>query len=301
MTVGEGPGINLNNCLDYVGVERNELDMIFHFDHMFLDFGHEGRYDPVPWNLTDFKKIFNLWDEKLKGKSWGSIFLGNHDFARIVSRFGNDRQYREQSAKLLATMLLTLRGTPYIYQGEEIGMTNVSFPSIDDYKDIEAINGWNEALENGKDMDKFMKAVQEQGRDNARTPIHWNDTPHAGFSAVEPWIKVNPNYHEINIETQENDQDSTLNYYRTMVNFRKDNPTLIYGDYKCLFPEHDKMYAYERWDEDSKYLILLNFSEEDIIFERDISNVCTLKINNYSSTNDKCELRSWEAKVFEMR
>ena len=298
MTVGEGPGINLDNCLDYVGDDRNELNMIFHFDHMYLDYGPGGRFDPVPWDLVKFKEIFSSWDEKLKDKGWGSIFLGNHDYPRIVSRFGNDNVYRVESAKLLATMLLSLRGTPYIYQGEEIGMTNVNFPSIDDYRDLEGRNAWNEALENGQNMTEFMEGWRQHSRDNARTPMPWDDSQNGGFSKTEPWIKSNPNYHEINVAAQENDQYSILNYYRTMVKFRKDNMALVYGDYNCIYPEHTKIYAYERWDEQSKYLILLNFSNEDVVYDGSISSSYRLGINNYTTLNDNRALRPWEAKIF---
>jgi oligo-1,6-glucosidase len=298
MTVGEGPGIKLTNCLDYVAADRNELNMIFHFDHMHIDHGPGGKYDPVSWDLPSFKRIFSLWDERLQEKGWGSIFLGNHDYPRIVSRFGNDQQYREESAKLLATMLLSLRGTSFIYQGDEIGMTNVSFPTIDDYRDLEGINAWNEALAKGDDMDGFLEIIHRQGRDNARTPIHWDDTPNGGFTKEEPWIKVNPNYRKINIKAQESNLRSVLNYYRAMIEFRKGNPTLVYGDYACLYPEHTKIYAYERWDEYSAYLVLLNFSDDDVRFESPISDSYKLKMNNYTSRNEKRDLRPWEAKVF---
>jgi len=300
MTVGEGPGINLNNCLDYVGNDRNELNMVFHFDHMFLGHGANGKYEPTPWSLIEFKNIFSLWDEKLKNKGWGSIFLGNHDFARIVSRFGNDNNYRIESSKLLATLLLSLRGTSFIYQGEEIGMTNVSFDTIEDYRDLEALNAWQEAAANGKDMGKFLNGVHQQGRDNARTPMQWRNTINAGFSTAEPWIKVNPNYTEINVYKQENDPLSILNFYRSMIKFRKNNPTLIYGEYKCLYPEDLNLYAFERWDSNSTYLILLNFSEANILFEGDISSSYQLVINNYISPNERKALRPWEAKLFKL-
>ena len=174
VTVGEGPGVNLEHGPKYVSTKEKELNMVFHFDHLTIDFGPEGKYDPVPLDFIRFKTIFRQWDEALKNDGWNSIFLGNHDFSRIVSRFGNDGVYREQSAKLLATLLMTLRGTPYVYQGDEIGMTNVKHNSIDFYDDVETRNAWKAAEAEGKDMEQFLKAVYWQSRDNARTPMQWN-------------------------------------------------------------------------------------------------------------------------------
>lgn len=262
MTVGEGPGINLDNAHLYVGEERDELDMIFHFDHMFMDNGPGGKYDPIETNLVQFKAVFNSWDERLKNNGWGSIFLGNHDFSRMVSRFGNDTVYREASAKLLATLLLTLRGTVYIYQGDEIGMINVAYPSIDDHNDVETLNAWKDAEARGKNMDDFFKIVHLQSRDNARSPMQWDNTKHSGFTGSEPWLKVNPNYRSINVAGQENNPNSILNYYRDMVAFRKANPTLVYGDYECFDADHQTIYAYKRWDDNQELLILLNFSDD---------------------------------------
>lgn len=299
MTVGEGPGINLGNCLDYVGQDRNELDMIFHFDHMYIDHGPGGKYDPKPYDLVEFKKIFTQWDERLRKGGWGSIFLGNHDFSRIVSRFGNDKEYHAESAKLLATLLMTMRGTPYIYQGEEIGMTNVAFDSIEHYNDIEAKNAYHEAIKNGLDLDKFMKGVHEQGRDNSRTPFHWSHDSYAGFSSAKPWIGVNPNFKEINVDQQNNQSDSILNFYRSMVSFRKAHLTMVYGSYECLFPEHDQLYVYTRADADHQYLVLLNFSETILEYPGELSPSAQLVVNNYISPNESKVLRPWEAKVFE--
>ena len=189
MTVGEGPGITLEHGLNYVGEDRNELDMVFHFDHMFLDFGEGGKFDPRPYDLVEFKNVFTAWDEKLKGKGWGSIFLGNHDFPRIVSRFGNDGEYREKSAKLLAMLLLSLRGTTYIYQGDEIGMSNVAFEDPADYRDIETLN-YFKTLDDPKEG---LVNVHPMGRDNARTPMQWSNDHNGGFTSVEEgWIKSNP-------------------------------------------------------------------------------------------------------------
>lgn len=300
MTVGEGPGIDLEHGINYVEESGKELNMIFHFGHMFMDNGPRGKYDPVEWDLVDFKNVFTVWDEKLRGKGWGSIFLGNHDFPRIVSRFGNDKTYWKQSAKLLATLLLSMRGTTYIYQGDEIGMTNVAHLSIDDYRDIETLNSWKEAEAAGKPMDDFMKLVHLQSRDNARTPMQWNGTEHGGFSSVEPWLKANPNHRDINVEAQQNDDDSILNYYRKMIAFRKEHSTLIYGDYKCLLKDDQHIYAYERFDSEGHFLVVLNFSDNEQAFVEKIGDSLNLLMNNYQDTNETTVLRPWEAKLFKV-
>ncbi len=301
MTVGEGPGINAENGANYVAESRSELDMIFHFEHMSLDHGPGGKYDPVKWKLTEFKKIFTEWDALLDNNNgWGSIFLGNHDYPRIVSRFGDDEEYRKESAKLLATLLLSLRGTPYIYQGDEIGMTNVAYPSIEDYRDIETLNTWKEAGAAGKQMDDFLKIIHSRSRDNARTPMQWDSILYGGFSTERPWIKVNPNYEHINVASQKNDPDSILNYYRNMTRFRKENKTLIYGKYKCLLETDPDIYAYERWDDKKRFLILLNFTNRQLAFEEEISGTFKLRINNYNTENEEGVLRPWEAKIFEI-
>ena len=217
---------------------------------MFLDMGAGGKFDPIPYSLVEFKDIFNRWDAKLsQGNGWGSIFLGNHDFPRMVSRFASDGSYREKAAKLLASMLLSMRGTPYVYQGDELGMSNVAFANPEDYKDIETLNYFKSLEAEGKDPMDHMHNVHKMGRDNARTPMHWSGDKNAGFSEAEPWIKMNPNYPDINVEDQERSTSSILNFYRKMIQFRKDNPTLVYGDYESLQNDHDKIYAYRRWDD----------------------------------------------------
>lgn len=300
MAVGEGPGIDLEHGIDYVAASRKELDMIFHFDHMSIDEGAGGKYDPAEWSLAEFKRIFNDWDDLLyHNGGWGSIFLGNHDYPRVVSRFGNDGEYREQSAKQLATLLLSLRGTPYIFQGDEIGMTNAAFSSIDDYRDIETLRAWEQAELAGKNMDDFLRIVHAKSRDNARTPMQWDATPNGGFSVGEPWIRVNPNYRDINVSSQEEDPDSILNYYTEMIRFRKEHPTLIYGEYRCLQEKHPGIFAYERWDETRRFLVLLNFTDRTTAYDGELSDTAELKINNYNCSNEKKALRPREAKIFE--
>lgn len=298
VTVGEGPGVNLEHGPKYVSTKEKELNMVFHFDHLTIDFGPEGKYDPVPLNFIRFKTIFRQWDEALKNDGWNSIFLGNHDFSRIVSRFGNDGVYREQSAKLLATLLMTLRGTPYVYQGDEIGMTNVKHNSIDFYDDVETRNAWKAAEAEGKDMEQFLKAVHWQSRDNARTPMQWNASKQAGFTAGQPWIPVNENYTHINVEAAENTPDSILHYYRKMIAFRKANPTLVYGDFEDLLPDHSQLYVYRRWDENGHYLVVHNFSDQPISWDKP-SEEYWVALGNYS-TQKEGQLSPWESRVYRL-
>ena len=298
VTVGEGPGVNLKTGLNYVDESEQELNMVFHFDHLQIDFGPEGKFDPQPIDFIKFKKVFSDWDLYLKNKGWNSIFLGNHDFSRIVSRFGNDKKYRNQSAKLLATLLMTLRGTPYVYQGDEIGMTNIKYPSIDYYDDIETRNAWKEAEEQGKDMDIFLKAVHRQSRDNARTPLQWDNSSFAGFSNTKPWLDVNENYNKINVELQQDNSDSILNYYREIIRIRKNYSTLIYGDFLDLEPSNEKLYIYKRWDKQKTFIIVLNFSDDKV--QWDIHNFDSLRlvISNYKKPVYTKSVDPWEARVY---
>lgn len=299
MTVGEGPGIDLKNAPKYVDEGRDELDMVFHFDHMFIDAGLAGKYDVIPYDLVKFKKVFSDWDECLKN-GWGSIFLGNHDFSRMVSRFGNDKNYHQESAKLLATLILSLRGTVYIYQGDEIGMTNVAYPSIDHYNDVETLNAWKDAEAREEDMNEFFKLVHDVSRDNARTPMQWDNSVNAGFSSGNPWLKVNENYSRINVASQEHNGSSILNYYREMIAFRKANQCLIYGDYQCIDPENQKIYAYRRWDDEDEFLFVLNFSDDNVEWTSSEINLedFSLVKSNLSSSEKNLSMRPWEAKVF---
>ncbi len=297
MTVGEGPGITLDNALNYVGNDRNELQMIFHFGHMYIDNGPGGKYDPVDYDLIDMKKIFTAWDEKLAQKGWGSIFLGNHDFPRIVSRFGNDMKYWEKSAKVLASLLLCMRGTTFIYQGDEIGMTNVIYENIDDYRDIETLNSWKDALTSGKESSAMLSLIHRQSRDNARTPMQWSSGKNAGFSEVAPWIGINPNFAAINVEQQMKDEKSILTYYRKMIAFRKANNALVYGDYNCILEEDPELYIFERSYKGEVFLVMLNFSEKMREIDAGFSENMTEEIGNYEEAIGLHQLRPWEAKV----
>ena len=296
VTVGEGPGVNLVHGPRYVSAREKELNMVFHFDHLTIDFGPDGKYDPVPLDFVRFKAIFRQWDEALANDGWNSIFLGNHDFSRIVSRFGNDGIYRVQSAKLLATLLMSLRGTPYVYQGDEIGMTNVAHSSIECYDDVETRNAWKAAEAAGKDMNKFLKAVHWQSRDNARTPMQWNASENAGFTTGKPWIPVNKNFTTINVETAEKEANSILHYYRKMIAFRKANPTMVYGDFEDLLPEHPQLFCYRRWDKEANFLLVHNFSDTPTSWEKPSGNYESV-LGNYSNEKQTL-LAPWESRIY---
>ena len=300
VTIGEGPGINLNNGLDYVNEDENELNMIFHFDHLTMDFGKEGKYDPIPFDFIKFKKIFSNWDKLFLKRGWNSIFLGNHDFSRIVSRFGDDNEFHEKSSKLLATLLMTLRGTPSLYQGDEIGMTNIDYNNISFYDDVETINAWKEAIDNKKNMKKFFEAIQKQSRDNARTPMQWDNKKNAGFSKAKPWIKVNDNYKKINVKNQEKDLDSILNHYKLLIKLRKENSTLVYGKYEDLDPMHTKIFSYQRWDENDVFIIHLNFSNCSVKINSNEIKDYKLVISNYTFAKKRYNLNPWEARIYKL-
>jgi len=264
MTVGEAPGVSREDAHLFVDDARKELNMFFHFDLMALD--RDG--DEVfwmredKWKLTEFKKIFSDWDEIFKTKGWGSLYLGNHDFPRAVSRWGNDTpQHWRNSATLLQTFLLTMRGTPYFVFGDEIGMTNIRFENISDYRDINTINRYELLKQQGVDETTFIENEKEASRDNARTPMQWNESAQAGFTEATPWIQVNQNHKTgVNDAQQENDPRSVLNYFRKIAQLRKTHLGLVYGDYEELLKDSETVYAYTRTWEAEKYLILLNFS-----------------------------------------
>jgi oligo-1,6-glucosidase len=298
MTVGEGPGITPQNAKDYLD-DQHGLNMIFHFGHMFMDQGEGGRFDPVQWKMKDFKQVFKTWDDAFKEKGWGSVFLGNHDFARMVSRWGNDRDYWEKSSKLLCTLLLTMRGTTFIFQGDEIGMTNTRLNSVNESKDIETLNGWREAQKKGILEKAFLQAANYAGRDNARTPMQWNSDLSGGFSNGESWMHMNKNTFHINVEAQQVTGDSILNYFRKMTAFRKANPVLTYGRYQPLEETPDSLFLYFRESDKEKLLIVLNFSDQVTNLPDLVRPMITERlIGNYPGPGNADEVRAWEAIVY---
>lgn len=291
MTVGETPFITPHDGDKYVNKDRKELDMIFHFEHVDLpDFNND--------NFLKYKNIQDKWYKVQKNGGWLSQYFANHDQPRPISKFFDDENYREQSAKLLATMLLTLPGTPYIYQGEEIGMTNVDFDSIKDYDDIRTVNKFYELLEKRKKEDFFSK-LKKKSRDNARTPMQWNDKKYAGFSEVNPWLKVNPNYTKINVKDNLNNKDSIYKFYQSLINFRNNHKELIYGDYIDLLKSDPEIYYYKRKNNKDRVYILLNFTDKLINLKTKDVNLHSqkLKFCNYE-TIDKKNLKPYEARIY---
>lgn len=307
MTVGETSGLGPEQALEYVGDGRRELNMTFQFEHMFVDAASagSGKWDVVPWNLLELKKIMSGWQTTLHNRGWNANYLNNHDQPRAVSRFGDDIRYRECSAKMLATFLHMLEGTPYMYQGEEIGMTNAAFQSIEDYRDVETLNYYEEQRNNGVPEDVIMKAIHKKSRDNARTPMQWDDTEAAGFTTGTPWIRLNSNYVEINAARAVKDPDSIYHYYKKLIALRKKHQVIVYGEYKLLLPLHTEIYAFTRTLEDRQLLIILNFFDRSPVFEmpRELSpEGMELLISNYppEKGEDLCKLtlRPYEARVY---
>ncbi len=267
MTVGEAPGVTLENALDLVSEDRGELNMFFHFDLMTLDRapGEVFKMNPNGWSLKEFKRIFSEWDAVFARKGWGSVFLNNHDFPRTVSRWGNDSpEHWRNAATMLQTFLLTMRGTPYFYFGDEIGMTNIRFDRIEQYKDINTINMYKKIATEGGDLDEFLLDQKDAGRDNARTPMQWDETDNAGFTKGDPWIEVNSNYKKgVSVVAQENDPYSVLNYFRRVTAVRKAHVGLVYGSYELLNVNNENVYAFLRSHDKERYLVLLSFSTQN--------------------------------------
>jgi oligo-1,6-glucosidase len=301
MSVAEGAGNTYEDAHNMVDADRKELNMAYAFDG--VDIARSNGY-----SLLHFKEVFSRWDSVFADKGWLSIFLANHDQARLVSRFGNSSpEFRDLSSKMLSSFILTMRGTPYYYNGDELGMTNPGFTKIEDYNDVSVLNQYKHLVSVGGDIPKFMKEISFSGRDNGRTPFQWDNSKNGGFTTGTPWIKVNANYTVINAVAQEKDQNSCLNYFRKLVKLRKDNLVLVYGKYTLLDKANPKVYAYTRELDGKKMLILLNFSATaatvNTVYNtanaklllcnyRDVPAQTQSKINN--------ELRPYEAVIYQL-
>ncbi|MED1432434.1 alpha-glucosidase [Bacillus mycoides] len=308
MTVGEMPGVTTEEAKLYTGEARKELQMVFQFEHMDLDSGEGGKWDVKPCSLLTLKQNLTKWQKALEQTGWNSLYWNNHDQPRVVSRFGNDGAYHTESAKMLATVLHMMKGTPYIYQGEEIGMTNVRFESIDEYRDIETLNMYKEkVIERGEDIDKVMQSIYIKGRDNARTPMQWDDREHAGFTTGEPWIAVNPNYKEINVKQAIQDEESIFYYYKKLIELRKNNEIVVYGTYDLILENNPSIFAYVRTYGEEKLLVIANFTADECVFELPediIYSEAELLIHNYDVENvliENITLRPYEAMVFKLK
>ena len=309
LTVGEAPMVTTEHAIDITNEETGSLNMLFHFEHMGIDSAAGGsKWDFKQWELDDLKRIMTRWQKDLEDHGWNSFYLSNHDQPRSVSRFGNDATYRVESAKLLGTFLHMMHGTPYVYQGEEIGMTNVQFPSIDDYRDIETLNAYREAVEErGIDPATVMQGIYMKGRDNARTPMQWDATDNAGFTSGTPWIKVNPNYPSINVEQALADPDSILRYYQKLIALRKQYKVIVNGIYDLIEDTDPQVYAFTRTADDERLLVILNFFEGTPRFEvpTDLHYEQTeVIISNYpvdaTESLDSIALRPYEARVYRL-
>lgn len=284
--------------------DRNELNMLYHFEG--VDFGYvpgsKKIIDPKGWSLVKFKEIYSKWSDNFEQKGWGTIYLGNHDQPRMLTRWGNDApKFRDASSKMLSTFLLTMRATPYYYFGDELGMNNIKFDKIEDYKDIESINWYKGIEKEGGDLKQFMESQKIAARDNGRTPFQWDDTTNAGFTSGTPWLKVNPNYQSINVAAQDKDENSPLNYFRRLIKFRKENPVLVYGKYSLLDKENPNVYSYTREMDGKKLLVLLNFKsfESTAATGLDLSKAKVV-VGNYPTPSTSEKLRPYEAVIFEI-
>jgi oligo-1,6-glucosidase len=303
ITVGETPAASTEDAINYTGFDRDELQMVFQFEHMGLD------DDPVMGKWTDkkapllaLKQTMSKWQTALNGRAWNSLYWNNHDQARAVSRFGNDApEYRVLSAKMLANCLHNMQGTPYIYQGEELGMTNVAFDQISDYRDLDTLNAYHELvdLQHTVDDKTMLHYIHRRSRDNARTPMQWNQSTNAGFSNQVPWLAVNPNYRTINAEQALADPDSVYYFYQRLNQLRKAYPVIVYGDYTLLDPEDAQVYAYTRQLNDEQLLVISNFTAETVTRHFDLTDR-ELLISNYSDA-PQAQLRPYETRTYYRR
>ena len=268
LTVGESWSATPESALLYSGRDRHELSMVFQFEHVMQQW-HEtwGKWQPKPFDLVAFKAVVSRWQRALADDGWNSLFWGNHDLPRAVSKYGNDREYRVQSAKMLATMLHLLKGTPYVYQGEEIGMTNVPFTAIGQYRDIETLNMYRLHVEAGLDPAEFIRGANANGRDNSRTPMQWSAAPHGGFTTGTPWIEANPNFATINVEASLGDDASIFAHYRRLIALRRELPIIVEGRYAPLLEDHPAVMAYTRTLGDQRLLVVGNFTATTVAIE----------------------------------
>ncbi|MDN0083239.1 alpha-glucosidase [Crenobacter sp. SG2305] len=265
LTVGETWSATPQIARMYSDPAREELSMVFQFEHVTQTWDPEhGKWKPRPFDLVEFKRIIAKWQTELADSGWNSLFWNNHDLPRAVSKYGDPGRFRVESAKMLATALHCLKGTPYIYQGEEIGMTNVRFDSIDDYQDIESLNFYRERTAAGVPHADMMEGIYANGRDNARTPMQWDDSFNAGFSDGTPWLKLNPNYRQVNAEAALADPDSIFFHYQRLISLRKESEVMVYGDYQQLLEEHPQVFAYQRRLGEQRLLVLNNFSAQPV-------------------------------------
>lgn len=300
MSVAEGAGNSFEDAHNLVDAGRKELNMAYPFDAVDIA-KMEG------YSLLHFKDVFSRWDSAFASNGWLSVFLANHDQARLVSRFGNDAPaFRERSSKMLATFIMTMRGTPYYYNGDELGMTNAGFRAIEDYRDMATLNEYQRQKNTGGNLQQFLQRLQFECRDNGRTPFQWDNSANSGFTTGTPWIKVNDNYSSINFEAQQKDANSVLNYFRKLVQLRKQHKVLVYGKYTLLDKDNPNVYAYTRTDGNQKMLVLLNFTKDAVPVTINLSTAtAALVLSNYKATagikgKSVVTLRPYEAAIYKL-
>lgn len=302
VTVGEAWGANVRNAPIFSDPRGKEFSMVFQFEHIGLDqIPGKAKWDLAPLQLSALKEVLTKWQVGLHGKGWNSLFWNNHDLPRIVSRWGNDGAYRQESAKMLATLLHGMQGTPYIYQGEELGMTNVAFPTIDDYRDIETLNMYRERTQAGYSEADILRSLHAKSRDNARTPMQWDATTNAGFTDGTPWLQVNPNYTAINAADEVADAGSVFHYYQALIRLRKQYPIFSEGDFTLLFADHPALFAYQRRLGAQVMTVLCNFYEEPLTLPADAVAslpLDTLLLGNYDTPADAAHFRPYEARIY---
>lgn len=300
MTVGETAGVTLEEAKKYANTDGSELNMVFQFEHTDLDGGEKFKWSTKPMPLVPLKENLSKWQKGLDGVAWNSLYFCNHDQPRIVSRLGDESDaYRELSAKCIATCLHMMQGTPYVYQGEELGMTNTVFNTVDDFRDLESINAYRELVESGlyTDEDMFPK-IAHKSRDNARTPMQWDASENAGFTTGTPWIAVNPNYKKINVADQLKREDSVFHYYQKLIRLRKENEIIVYGNYELLLPEDENIFAYIRTLDNQKLLVVCNFSKSEQKFDFQGYENAKVLISNYNrDAREDGILKPYEATV----
>ena len=302
MTVGEANGVTTKDCYEWVGEEEGKFNMVFSFEHLSLWDHHKDK----SFDVCKYKKAMSKWQDALHNKGWNALFIENHDQPRVVSNWGNDKEDLVQSAKALGMSYFMQQGTPFIYQGQEIGMTNVAFDSIEDYDDVRTKNHYYIELNNGKTHEQLIKEVWETSRDNSRTPMQWNNNINAGFSKANPWMKANPNYININVEKQLNDENSILSFYKKMIKIRKSDDIYVYGKYDLLLKDNKQIYAYTRSLNDNKVIVLCNISQEFANCNLDNINLDynNLILSNYNVKNhvsiNNVNLKPYECRLYKL-
>lgn len=300
ITVGEMSATSVENCIGYTNPDNKELDMVFSFHHLKVDYVNKEKWTSMPFDFQELKELLNTWQIKMQeGNGWNALFWNCHDQPRSVSRFVNDSEYRKESAKMLATAIHMMRGTPYIYQGEEIGMTNHYFTDIKQYRDVESINAYYILKEQGLKEEEIHKILQEKSRDNSRTPMQWSKETNSGFSDVEPWLEVNNNYQKINVENDLNDSDSIFRYYQRLIQLRKAYKVISDGSYLPYLENHPSLFAYKRQYDNEELLVVNNFYADETVITVENIEEYKILISNYSQHNltKRITLRPYETIV----